>query len=103
MGKTGCRSIPLGMMPQHTRIRPLADRQVRGEIARDVHGPADLHVGAGARIRIKERENHRLAPIGPLEAVGGSARDDLAERKLGFSVIPGAPGSLPIRRRWAAG
>jgi hypothetical protein len=60
-------------VPQHParhhapadQLVPLADLEIEGQIPRHAHHLADLHVGAGARVRLAEREHHRLAPVAP--------------------------------------
>ena len=57
-------------MPQHParhhapadQLVSLADLEIEWQIPRHAHGLADLHVGARPRVRVAEREHHRLAP-----------------------------------------
>jgi hypothetical protein len=54
--------------PAHQRDE-LADLEVEGEIPWDAYRLADLHVGAGPRVRVAEREHHGFAPIALADAV----------------------------------
>lgn len=51
-----------GITSQHTNCT-LANREVEREIPRHAHGLPDLDVGAGPRVRVPEREHHRLTPV----------------------------------------
>ena len=68
--------------PRRTRTAP----QIKGEIARHAHRPADLDVGAVSRVRVAKRESITASPqsahailSADSPAVTGQARADAAD------------------------